>query len=406
MLKTSKITTMVLCLVVSISSFSQKKELKKVNKLIKSGKYWPAFKELKVIEPLAKGTEYESYFYFLEGKSLFGKNNIEKYPDALKSFNNVVAIEKGEGEYTNKANSYIKIINSNYLSTISKALKSQNYAKAGATYEEYSKMYPQRRDVLINTLYSYQQAKNDDKIAEIAELLLKKDKSKFSYSATNSQTKRAEEFFSKDFRDNLLKNNYTDAKDLPIEDKVRQGYYSYLVRVYTKKEMSDKALSVLKKAEKEFPKHYKFYEDYATIMLNKGDKAGYVKAAEQALKVNPENKTLWFNLGVVSQELKNNEAAINAYTKATEVDSNYYAAHLNTGVVIMSKEQALIDQLNKNRSNKIKYKEVNKELDAMYLKAIESFEKAYKIKPSEGVKSALTNLYKATKQEEKIALLK
>jgi|GEM_PF-6971103 len=405
MIKRNKVLVVTLSLVASFSVFSQKKELKKVNRLIKSGKYWPAFKELKVVEPLAKGTEYESYFYFLKGKSLFGKNNVEKYPEALKSFNNVVAIEKGKGEYTSKANSYIKIINSNYLSTIARALKANDYSKAGKVYEEYATIYPQRRDVLINTLYSYQQAKNDDKVAEIAELLLKKDKSKFSYTATNSQTKRVEEFFSKEFRDNLLKNNYTDAKDLPIEDKVRQGYYGYLVRVYSKKNMGDKALSVLKKAEEEFPKHSKFYEDYAAIMLNKGDKPGYVAAVEQALKVNPENKSLWFNLGVVSQELKNNEAAINAYTKAIEIDSTYYAAHLNKGVVIMSKEQSLIDELNKNRSNKIKYKEVNRELNAMYLKGIKSFEQAYKIKPSENVKSALINLYKATKQEKKIGLL-
>lgn len=397
-----RVLSIVLGLAVSFSVFAQKKELKSVAKLIKSGKFGPANKELKALEASTKGTEFESQVQFLYGKSAFGKNDVKKYPQAAKFFNKVlkIEVETGDGKYSEKASNYLTLINSNYLSSISKALKSKDYNKAGNIYNGYSKIYPERRDLLINMLYSFQQAKNDNKVLEITKKLLNLDKGKMSFNAKNKQTNSVNEFFKKGARDNAVKSKtHSSPEDVVIEDKVRINYYNFLVGIYAKKELNDDALNVLKKAKKEFPTNVKFVEDYSTIVQNKGNKEDYVKALEDVLKLKSTDKNVWMNLGITKQELKDNKGAIAAYDKVIEIDSKHSGAYINKGLVIMSEEKSIIDELNQNLSNKTKHAEISKKLKNMYLGAISSFEKAQEIKPNDGIKSALVNLRKAASQK-------
>lgn len=404
-----KVLAIVLGCVISFSAFSQKKELKKINKLIKSGKYGPANKQLQGLVKTVKGTEFESQLYFLQGKSLFGKNNKKNYPKAAKFFKKVLNAEAKveEGAFSDKAISYLDIINGNFFSEINKAIKAKDYNKAGNVYNKFYNVYPERRDLLINTLYSYQEAKNVEKQIQVTQKLLKLDKGKKSFNAINKKTKAVNEFFKKGPRDLGVKNKtHIDAKDVKIEAKTRINYYNILVRLFSDAGKDNKALEVLKKAKKEYPKKAKFFEDYATITLKKGDKQGYVKAAMEALTLKPENKGLWLNVGIVNQELKNKIAAIQAYNKVIEIDPNYAGAYTNKGILILSEEQAIVDELNNNLRNKAKHAEVSKKLNTMYVKAIDAFENSYKLKPAEGIKSALINLYNATNQKDKIAGLK
>ncbi|NIJ45969.1 tetratricopeptide (TPR) repeat protein [Wenyingzhuangia heitensis] len=403
-----RVLSFALLFLITISVFSQKKELKKIEKLINSGKYGPANNQLKEVDSQAKGTEYESYLYFLYGKNAFGKNNKKNFPTAAKFFNKVLDTELGleKAKYSGKSISYIKIINDFYFSTIADALSKNNFESAGKTYETYSKIYPERRDLVTLTLYSYQNAKNKNKVEKITEKLLKLDKEPLSYNASNKYTKREDEFFKKSERDNAIKKGtHENPKDVKIKTKTRIDYYNILVRIYDKKEENQKALKLLEDAKKEFPENTKFVEDYATVVLKTGDKEAYIKALEDLLKVKPDNRDTWINLGIVNQDLKKNEAAISAYDKAIEVDPNYSGAYINKGLVIMSEEQSIINELNQNLRNKEKHAEISKKLEAMYLRAIPAFEKAYELKPSEGIKGALINLYNATEQKEKATAL-
>lgn len=404
-----RVLTIALGLAVSFSALAQKKELKKAEKLINSAKYNDAYKALKAVEDQAKGTEFESYLYFLYGKNAFGKQNKKNFSNAAKFFNKVLDVELGleKAKYSEKSLSYLKIINDYYFTTIASALAKNNFNSAGSTYEAYSKIYPERRDLMVLTLYSYQNAKNRDKVAEITEKLLKLDKDKFSYNATNKYTKREDEFFKKSERDKAVKQKtHNNPKDVKIDPKTRIDYYNVLVSVYDKKGEDQKSLALLNQAKKEFPGEVKFVEDYSTIVFKTGDKKAYIAALEDLSELKPESRDLWINLGIVNQELGNKEEAIKAYDKAIEVDSTYAGAYINKGLLIMSEEQAIVDELNKNLKNRKKHAEISEKLNAMYLNAIPAFEKAYALKPSDGIKGALINLYNATEQKEKADALK
>lgn len=405
-----KIIILALGFVVSFSTLAQKKELKGIEKkLINSGKIPQASKALAEIESAVKGTEYESYYFFLQGKNEFGNKKKFNYVKAVSFFQEVIKAEQNSKEenYTEKTISYLNKINNYYFNKVTSAISKNNYSQAGKFYESYSKAFPGRRDLLVLTLYSYQQAKDKTKKAILYERLLKLDRKETSYSATNKQTKRVEEFFKKEERDMYLAiKTHTEAKDIKLDSKTRIEYYNNLVRIYDEKGEKGKTLKTLASAKKEFPENAKFFKDYATVIYKSGDKKAYISAAEDVLKFEPKNRDMWFNLAIVNQELKLSDKAIEAYDKVIEIDPKYRGAYVNKGLIIMGGEAAIITELNQNLKNKKKYNVVKKKLDAIYEKAIPVFEKAHALKSSEGVKATLVNLYNGLGQKEKAAALK
>lgn len=404
-----KVVILVLTLGISFSSIAQKKELKKAAKLVKSFKKGEAFKMLESVKETVKGTEFESKYYFLRGKNFFGKNDKKNYPKALKEFTKVLEIESksGQDEFSEDAISYIDIINDSYFRQITKSVKNSNYTEAGKGYEEFYKMNPQRRDILRLALFSYQEAKNKEKMAQVLELLLKKEKRGPIFTAKNKHTKRVNEFFTKEARDQAVTyKTHIEAKNETPEKPVRIEYYNMLVRMHDQLGNTEKTIEILNRAKKEFPKNAKFYQDHAAVVYKSGDKEAYLKSLDEALVLVPDNKDLWFNYGVVSQGLNKIDKAVSAYDKVIEIDPNYRGAYINKGLTILSEEQVLIDELNNNLRNKTKYKEIDAKIKAMYLRAIPAFEKANELKADEGIKASLINLYNSVGQKDKAAALK
>lgn len=397
-----KIIILILSIGISFSTLAQKKELKKAEKLVKSFKTGAAFNALNEQKDAVVGTEYESYYYFLRGKNFFGKSNKNNFDKAVKEFYHVLAIEvkSGQDDYSDKAISYINIINDSYFSEITKALAKTNYIEAGKVYEKYYKTVPERRDVLRMVLYCYQNAKDNDKIAEVLHQLLMLDTGDMSYNATNKHTKRVDEFFKKESRDLAVKRKtHEKPDDLKIETKTRVDYYNSLVRIYHQKGDSEKTLEVLSNAKKEFPAKVKFFEDYAAVVYGTGDKEAYLKSLEEVFALDASNRDLWFNYGVISQDLGKKEKAIEAYDKAIEIDPEYRGAYINKALLILADERDLINELNENLRNKKKYNEIDTKIKEMYSRAIPAFEKANELKPDEGIKATLENLYKSLEKK-------
>ncbi len=399
----------VLSLSISFSAIAQKKELKKVEKLIKSGKKAEATALLTSLTDKVKDTEYETYLTLLQGKNEFGKNDVAHYPEALVLFKEVLSKEaqSEDKEYSKDALGYIKLINADYIKSIGTSLKAKDYQKLATSYEEYASLYPERRDVLVQTLYSYQQAKNNVKTLEIGNALIAKDTQENYYTSVNKQTKNEDQFFEKSDRDASVANGIgTEPKEVKADANERINFYNILVGVYFADKNYDKALEVLAKGKENFPKHIKFYEDYATTVLEKGDDKAYVTATEDLTKVKPNDKNVWVNLGLANQKVGNIEAAKQAFDKAVEIDPTYAGAHTSKALAILSEEKAIITEMNNNLRNKAKYDAANTRLTSMYTEAIGAFENSYAIKQDAGIKATLINLYKATKQDAKISNLK
>ena len=77
----------------------------------------------------------------------------------------------------------------------------------------------------------------------------------------------------------------------------------------------------------------------------------YGELMEVAIKEDPTNPQLFFNLGVISFNQGKVEEARSNYMKAIELKEDYGDAYLNLAVVIMNKEKAIVDEMNENLSD-------------------------------------------------------
>jgi len=127
---------------------------------------------------------------------------------------------------------------------------------------------------------------------------------------------------------------------------------------------------------------------------------------EEAIQLDPNNPTLFFNLGVVNQNEKKIEEAIAYYKKAIELKPDYGDAYMNTAVAILSGEEAIVNEMNNNLSNDKKYNELEKKQKELYKKALPFLEKAYELSSSEDTVRSLLNIYDILEYTEKYDALR
>ena len=122
---------------------------------------------------------------------------------------------------------------------------------------------------------------------------------------------------------------------------------------------------------------------------------------EEAIQLDPNNPILFFNLGVVNQNEKKIEEAIGYYKRAIELKPDYGDAYMNTAVAILSGEEAIVNEMNKNLSNDKKYNELEKKQKELYKRALPYIEKADELDRTEDTVRSLMNMYDIIEMTEK-----
>jgi tetratricopeptide (TPR) repeat protein len=93
----------------------------------------------------------------------------------------------------------------------------------------------------------------------------------------------------------------------------------------------DKALELAEVVNKAIPSNIDILILLVNIYLQKGDAIGSEKYLNEALAIDPMNKQLYYVLGTANMDLKENEKAERALSKALEIDSNYNDAQYQLG---------------------------------------------------------------------------
>ena len=68
----------------------------------------------------------------------------------------------------------------------------------------------------------------------------------------------------------------------------------------------------------------------------------------EAIKLDPNNASLYFNLGVINGEQGNTEKAKEYYKKAIELKPDYFDAYINLGSALLEKDKELVEEMNNN----------------------------------------------------------
>ena len=395
--------------IMSIGVFAQKSELKVVEKAIKKNDFKTAKATIATLEGNEDAIEakYKAKYYFLKG-SAYGKSNVEK---AAAAYNNLIALEKetGKSKYTKDAQPKLAEL---VLFVSEKAIKAynedKNYKVATNNFYLTYKLSPKDTSFLFNAAVSASLEKDYDTSLKYYKELQEIGYTGIAtqYLAVNKSTGKVENLGSKSNRDTMIKfGSYINPSDKTTESKqadiIKNIGFTLIAQGKT-----EEAIVAIKEARKSNPKDLNLLLNEAQlyVKLEQMDKFGILM--EEAVKLDPENPTLFYNLGFVNQNEGKSKEAISYYKKAIELKPDYGDAYMNLAVAILSGEQAIVEEMNKNLSNFKKYDELEKKQKELYKQALPHLEKADGIKRSEDTVKTLLNIYDVLLMTEKADALR
>lgn len=411
-------------LLISVSSFAQKEELKAAEKAFKKGNSTESITILTQSESVMTNADEEqkAQYYFLKGNAYLDlaiKNgdDSKNLLNAANAYITMLAIEKkaDKSSYTSSAKISIadlinRLINSAIVDSNAKNFKPATekiYAAYELNTKDTEKLYYAANFAVSDKDYDaalkyYIELKNMNYTGEAT-----------LYYATSIVNDK-EEYFgntndAKKSRDEKVKMKlYVKPRDEKSESK-KGEIYRNIALILVQQGKVEEAKKALADAVAANPNDVDLQLEEANLYLKLEDYATYKKIISQVLAKNPKDATLLFNMGVIASKTNPVEAE-DYYKKAIEIDPSYINAYLNLSILILDKEKGIIDEINKlgntEKDNK-RYEVLKKELNAIYLKALPYLEKAHQLdKKNEEVATALLSVYGALEMTEERKALK
>lgn len=379
-------------------TFAQKKEVKALEKAIKSGSYGEAKTLVGAADALlgSMDDKTKQKFNLLKAQAYLGvdNKNIDDLKKAAEAFQKLEGTKYSTEGKTGLSNVTAAMVNS--------AIDDQNnnkYEEAGVKLESAYGYSGDNKDYLFYAASNFLNAKNYGKASSLFEKLLEDgyNGQKQVYYAVNAETGKKKEFSSKQERDVLvLSKEYIKPTDELSESK-EATIMNYLIAIYSIEGKSEKAITLLDKAIAANPTDSKLLISKANAYLKMDRMDKYKEVITEVLEMDPNNAELHYNLGVSEDQLGNKENARKYYQKTIELNPNYAAAYNNIAALILSKDQELMDEMNglgTSKSDYDRYDALKAQRKGLYKEAMPYLEKALAAKPDYlGVAKTLYNIY-------------
>jgi tetratricopeptide (TPR) repeat protein len=435
----NKFAILVSAILISISAFAQKDELKTLKKIY--DKDAPSEKDMADYKAavalaethLATATESEKvYINFYKGMTpILDVNNVMSKPGATPqqmlpyinadkisqmttALTDVLAYEKKSGKQV-----YTKDIEETIASFSPMLLQ---YAQALGTQKKY-------KDTAI-VLYSLYQLdpKDQDNLyyaanyavnAQDYDLALKyyDELKKLNYSgegtiyyAASLASEKEESFATKEERDKFIT---LKTHNKPREEKIpskRGEIYKNIALILVQKGKIDEAKAAIADAKKENPDDSSLLVTEADLYLQLKDTATYQRLIGEAIAKDPNNADLVYNMGVMSMQADQLADAEKYFIKAVAIDPKYVNAYLNLSAIRFKDDKKLVDEMNKlttsEKDNK-KYAVLKAQREALFKSVLPYLEKAHEFAPdNQDVIDNLMSVYNFLEMTDKYKALK
>lgn len=411
----SKYVILASALLISVSSFAQKDQIKAAEKALKSGNAAEAVTILQQAESVISGaTDAEKAQYnFVKGnayldlakKNVDASNNLKA---AASAYTTLIGIEKASGKmkYTSQAEASIGEIKTLLFNSAIEDDKVKNYKSASSKlYSIYELDNKELEKLYYAASYAVNAEDYDTALKYYAEL----KKQNYSgegtiYYAKSIVNNKEDAFPTKEERDQMIRlKTYTAPRDEKIPSK-RGEIYKNTALILVQQGKIDEAKAALTEARAANPNDVSLILAEANLYLKLEDFAMYKKLVTEVLQKNPNDPDLYYNLGVISSKTDPLEAET-YYKKAIEIDPNYVNAYLNLATIKLEGEKKIIDEMNKlgtsDKDNK-RYEVLKKERETIFLSTLPYLEKAFELDPkNEDVGMTLANVYGALEMTDK-----
>lgn len=404
---------LIIALAVSLSAFSfaQKKELKAVEKAIKSNNFSEAKAALAIVEPMLGSLDEKlmSKYNYLKGVALYanGAGTNDDMDTALELWNKA----------GNTYNTQVSELKNNMINKIlekgNKAYEAKQYGPASDYFE---KLYNIREQDTVYLYYAAATAVSEPNYERALGLYqILKDLNytgiETKYYAVNLETKQKEAFPNKEFRDIAVKTS--KSHENPTDEKTsskRGEIVKNVALIHISQGNNDKAIQAIKDAKAEDPDDVNLILSEANIYYKMGDTAKFKELMETATRMDPDNAELQYNLGVIAAESDQPDDALAYYKKTMELDPNYLNAYINSAAVVLGQEASIIKEMNglgTSAADDKRYDQLREQRQNLYRQAIPFLTKALEINPkSMNAAKTLMNIFSVLGETDKFKAMK
>jgi tetratricopeptide (TPR) repeat protein len=232
----------------------------------------------------------------------------------------------------------------------------------------------------------------------------------FAYNATS----KIEDVFGKNktLRDVAVKaGSHTKPREEKTPSKVGEIYKNIAI-ILIEKGRTEEAKMAVSEAKIANPDDNSLIITEADLYLKLKDFDTYKKLINQALEKNPNDANLIYKLGVVSFQINNLADAEKYYLRVIEIDPKYINAYLSMVDVKLKADKPMVDEMNSlkdsysDKDNK-RYQVLKKNREVLYKSVLPYYEKVYELEPKkDSVIETLLSVYNFLEMTEEYKALK
>lgn len=391
---------------------AQKKELRKIDKLVLESFWEEAKDELETSKSLILSSEdkYKAQFYFYDAKV---SNELKDFKNAINSLNNLNKLNpnsnlptKLELEYSN-----LGIVISN--SVVNSAVTDNQNSDFLDAAEKLIMAYEMDMDKNIDYLYFAAGSAVNGKDYDLSlEYYVKLKNMGYTgivdeYFVTNNETGVEEKVSQTEY--DLLKSSkdYSNPRIGQTESRFPE-IVKNIALIYVQQGKNDLAEAAIKEAREIQP-------DDVSLLLNEADlyirisnnsdndedrllyRNKFKTLMEKAIELDPDNGILYYNLGVIYAEQGELVLAKEKYSQAIKLIPDYVDAYLNLVSVILEDEVSIVDEMNSlgtSKKDNLRYDELKVKREDLYRECVPLLEELLNVSPTNiDALNTLKNIY-------------
>ena len=385
-------------LLFSFNVQSQKKELRKIDKLVLESFFEEAKDALETSKSLILASEdkYRAQYYFYDAKV---SNELKMYENAISSLNNLLSIN--ESAYPTKVEQEFKnlsiIISNGIVNGAVNDNKEGNFLDAA---EKLIMAYNMDTEQYIDYLYfaagSAVNGKDYEKSLKYYLELKNKGYTGIvdEFFVTNNETGQEEKVSQTEY--DLLKSSKEYSNPRIGQTKSRfPEIVKNIALIYVQQGQNELAEEAIKEARAIQPDDVSLFLNEADLYIrisNNSDndderlfyRNKFKSLMEMAIEMDPTNGILYYNLGVIYAEQGELELSKEKYQKAIELIPDYVDAYLNLVSIILEDEVAIVEEMNSlgnSKKDNLRYDDLKTDRENLYRECVPLLEELLKVSP-------------------------
>ena len=374
-------------------SFSQKKELRKAQKLYDAGDIAGASQILSDNQSLLENADQKikPKYDFLRGK--IAQNN-KKFKEAYDLFNTTKEIASIKDEVFEQLNLLsADVVNSAIDDNGNGDFKSSTEK----LYLAYTIDPDLNKDYLYFAASSAVNAESFDVALDYYNQLKEMNYTGVvtKYYVTEVESGVEKEVLESEYNLYKKSKSYENHREEDTPSKFPE-IVKNIALIYAQLGDNDKAMSAVQEARKNDSTDLNLILTEANIYIQLGEKEKFQSLMSQAIIQDPNNANLFYNLAVVTSDLGEKELARSYYEKAIEIDPNYENAYMNLVALILEGEQTIVEQMNSlgtSSKDNASYDALKLDRENLYKECVPILKSLIQIGENEDATKTLMNIY-------------